>query len=262
MTAWRTDVTLLPRAGHTLAAAGRLAVELLLPAVCAACEQRLDAGDAGPVCARCWIRARALPYPQCVRCGHPLRPSGQCPWCVLWPPYVRAIRSAYWIPGGTAGQIVYALKYHGWTRTAHAMAERMARCAWPTDVMEERTALVPVPLSATRARERGFNQSALLAAALASRWQLPVWSTVLERTRATRTQTRLTPDARRANVAGAFRAVETAGAALAGSHPVLVDDVVTTGATLVACAAALHAAGARIISVITFGRAPATGDRP
>ncbi len=181
---------------------------------------------------------------------------------MLWPPYVRAVRSAYWIPGGTAAQIVHALKYHGWTRTARAMADRMGRCAWPPDVVDERSALVPVPLARARARERGFNQSALLAAALGGSWGLPLWDTVLERTRVTRTQTRLTPDARRTNVAGAFRAVDAETGTLAGSHPVLVDDVVTTGATLVACAAALHAAGARIISVITFGRAPATGDHP
>ncbi|MDE3216086.1 MAG: ComF family protein, partial [Gemmatimonadota bacterium] len=95
----------------------------------------------------------------------------------------------------------------------------------------------------------------------APRWGLPVWTHVLARTRATATQTQLTPEQRLMNVSDAFRAPETARGALRRSHVVLVDDVVTTAATLNACAAALHAAGARVISYVTFGRAPAVGDR-
>jgi ComF family protein len=141
------------------------------------------------------------------------------------------------------------------------MAERMARLAWPADVIAERTALVPVPLARTRQRERGFNQSTLLAAELASHWRLPVWASVIERARSTQTQTRLTPAERSSNVAGAFRATHGAHSTLRGAHVVLVDDVVTTAATLNACADALFAAGARILSYVTFGRAPASGDR-
>ena len=137
----------------------------------------------------------------------------------------------------------------------------MARIAWPQDVVRERTALVPVPLASARQRERGFNQSERLAAALAVAWDVPVWNDVLVRTRSTDTQTRLTPEARRRNVSGAFRAVSTARPRLRGAHLVLVDDVVTTGATLVECASALVDGGARITSFVTFGRAPATGDR-
>jgi ComF family protein len=141
------------------------------------------------------------------------------------------------------------------------MAERMARQPWPRDVLDERAALVPVPLSGTRQRERGFNQSALLAAGLARRWGVPVRGDLLERVRATASQTRLTPEDRERNVSGAFRAVRTAREALRGAHLVLVDDVVTTAATLNACAAALVDGGARIISYVTFARAPALGDR-
>jgi ComF family protein len=161
---------------------------------------------------------------------------------------------------GSGPAIVAALKYHGWTAAADAMAERMARLTWPADVVDERTALVPVPLAPARRRERGYNQSELLARALAARWTLPVWSTCLERARATPTQTRLTPGERRRNVSGAFRAVPD-GCNFRGAHLVLVDDVVTTAATLNECATALHDAGARIISYVTFGRAPSTGDR-
>jgi ComF family protein len=141
------------------------------------------------------------------------------------------------------------------------MAARMTRLGWPPDVVTERTALVPVPLSGTRRRERGFNQCELLALELARRWRLPVWSSVIIRSRATMTQTRLTPGERLANVAGAFRAAEGAHSIVRGAHVVVVDDVVTTAATLNACAEALFMSGARIISYVTFGRAPASGDR-
>lgn len=136
----------------------------------------------------------------------------------------------------------------------------MARLDWPEDVVAERTALVPVPLAATRRRERGFNQAELVARALASHWAMPVWTHCLERGRGTVSQTQLTPEERRANVRGAFRAAPRAPE-LGGTHLVLVDDVVTTAATLNACAAALHDAGARIVSYVTFARAPAPGDR-
>lgn len=141
------------------------------------------------------------------------------------------------------------------------MAERMARLDWPADVLRERAGIVPVPLAEARQRERGYNQSERLARALAERWGVPVWDAVLERTRHTETQTRLTPEQRLANVSHAFRAPGSARDALRRSHVVLVDDVVTTAATLNACAAALHAAGARVVSFVTFGRAPALGDR-
>jgi len=159
-----------------------------------------------------------------------------------------------------AGDIVHRLKYGGWTTLATPMAARMARLPWPRDVIGERSALVPVPLARQHERERGFNQSALLASALAPWWGVPVLH-ALTRDRATPSQTRLTPGDRRLNVAGAF-GVTREGETLAGRHLVLVDDVVTTGATLNAAAAVLFAHGARIISYVTFGRARAAGDAP
>lgn len=139
------------------------------------------------------------------------------------------------------------------------MALRMARLHWPQDVREERAALVPVPLHPLRERERGFNQSAEIARALARHWQVPVWDDVVARTRATETQTRLTPGERSRNVSGCFRAAPGAKPRLRGAH---VDDVVTTAATLNECATALIDGGARIVSYVTFGRARASGDRP
>ena len=250
-----------PRAA--LVRGGRLLLELLLPRACVLCAALLGARERGLVCGRCWLAARELPHPRCARCGHPLdttRPRAECPWCALLPPYVRAARSAYAIPGGAAGAIVHALKYQGWHAVAVEMARRMGSLRFPEDVERERAALVPVPLSRTRQRERGYNQSGELARALSEVWRLPVREDLLERVRATKTQTRLTPGERSRNVSGAFRARADRDS-LRGLHLVLVDDVVTTAATLNACAAALHDGGARILSFVTFGRAPALGDR-
>lgn len=251
--------------GHQVAALGEhlriataAALEFLLPAACPVCDRLLDRGEQGLVCGRCWTRIAVLPSPQCERCGHPALRQ-RCSWCQLLPAYVRSVRSVCWMHTGTGPSIVHALKYGGWHVIASEMAARMARLAWPVDVVEERIALLPVPLSKSRERERGFNQSERLAAALAPRWKVPVWNDVLERSRVTQTQTRLAPDQRLANVSGAFRVRDSAR--LRGAHVVVVDDVVTTAATLNACAAALFAAGARIISYVTFGRAPAATDR-
>ena len=242
--------------------AAAAALDFLLPAACPVCDRLLDTGEREVVCGRCWTRLAQLPHPQCNRCGHPVR-SDPCAWCALLPPYVRAARSFCWTHVGTGSAIVHAIKYAHWHAIAAGMASRMARLGWPRDVFEERAAVVPVPLARSRERERGFNQSERLAAALAVRWSVPVWTDVLARTRATTTQTRLTPEERLANVSSAFHVVEGArvSARVRNAHLVLVDDVVTTGATLNACAAALIAGGARIVSYVTFGRAPAAGDR-
>lgn len=245
--------------GAARAMAGGVA-DLLLPRCCAVCERSVDAGSVALVCGRCWARAHELPYPRCDRCGHP-QTLPSCSWCEQLPPFVRAARSVYWIPGGTAGAIVHALKYSGWQGAAAGMAERMARLAWPRDVVAERSMVMPVPLAPQRERERGFNQSALLGRALASRWRVPFVSDCVARARVTETQTRLTPEERRRNVSGAFCATAGARERLRGAHIVLVDDVITTGATLSACATTLFESGARIISIVTFGRAPAAGDR-
>ncbi len=243
-----------PRARRLAHDVVRALLDLALPRHCVACGAAVERGSDDVVCGACWTRLPRLPHPRCDRCGHPLvvrdlpppHDPGprRCRWCDLLPPYVRAARSVCWAPEGVGGAVVHALKYEGWTNAAHGMAREMVRLPWPLDVTEERCALVPVPLAASRLRERGFNQSALLAGALAAAWRVPVWPDVLRRTRATTSQTRLTPGERLTNVAGAFRAVESADGGLRGAHVVLVDDVVTTAATLNACAAALVAGGA------------------
>jgi ComF family protein len=244
----------------------RATLDLILPRTCVACERAMNAEHAGLVCALCWSRLALLPHPLCARCGHPSA-GRECRFCDTLPPFVRAARSACWVPHEISSAIVHALKYHGWTSAAREMAGRMARLSWTHDVLAERAALIPVPLARVRERERGFNQAALIADALAAHWRIPVWRDVISRTRVTRTQTRLTPGERSANVRDAFEVPGIGGlqrdvrARLRGLHLVLVDDVLTTGATLNACAAALFEAGARTISYVTFGRARASGDR-
>jgi ComF family protein len=141
---------------------------------------------------------------------------------------------------------VHLLKYEGWWRMAESLAA-------PMRTLEPLTAgvcLIPIPLAAARARERGYNQAERLAAAVAASTGLPVRPELLARTRHTPTQTTLPPDARRANVAGAF-----AARGARGVRAVLVDDVFTTGATLLAAAEALAADGAASVDAVTFARA-------
>ncbi|MBL0890086.1 MAG: ComF family protein, partial [Gemmatimonadaceae bacterium] len=115
--------------------------------------------------------------------------------------------------------------------------------------------------SRTQLRARGCNQAQCLAEVLSPLWHCPVWSDVLVRMRDTRSQVRLTPSERAVNVSRAFAVPAGRQAQLRGAHLVLVDDVVTTAATLNAAAEALVAGGARIVSAVTCGRAPDPGDR-
>lgn len=220
----------------------------------------MDDGERGVICGRCWARIPVLPAPRCERCGHPSGARRECAGCALLPPFVRAARSLCWVPDDVASGIIGALKYRGWPATADDIGARLARLAFPADVESERAALVPVPLASERLRERGYNQAERLAAAVGRRWRLPVWP-VLERCRATGTQTRLTPGERLANVRHAFVVVAADAERVRGRHLILVDDVLTTGATLNACAEAVFAAGARTLSYLTFGRARTSADR-
>ncbi len=238
----------------TLVAARDALLDLLLPRVCVACERGMSSGDRGMVCGRCWSRLALLAQPQCTRCGHPGVVTA-CRYCALFPPYVRAVRSLCWVPEPNASRVLAALKYEGWRGAASDIGARIARLSWPADVVRERAALVPVPLNPTRERERGYNQSLLIAERVSREWGIPVAPALVTRVRATDTQTRLTPGERSANVKHAFASPPDVRKELHGKHLVLVDDVLTTGATLNECAAVLFEAGARTISYLTFGRA-------
>ena len=232
-------------------------LDLVLPRVCLLCE-RLLGEQHGLVCGRCWLTLPVLPRPACDRCGHPTY-GRACRWCSLLPERIVGARSVCWVPDGLGGELVHKLKYGGWVGLGDALAERIVRLGRPWRATEY-PLLVPVPLGAGRLRERGFNQSAVLACALARRWRVRVDEGVVVRARETESQVRLTPAERSANVHNAFVAGPAARVAR-GAHVVLVDDVVTTAATLNACAAAAFAAGAITISYVTFGRARAAFDR-
>ncbi len=231
-------------------------LDLLLPLSCVNCSGGMESGL---MCGACWSRIAALPAPRCERCGHPsLRID--CAYCATFPPFVRAVRSVCWVPDSAASAAVHALKYDGWSAIADEIGERMARVAWPSDVVAERTALVPVPLARVRQRERGYNQAELLARAVGKRQCVPVWNDVVSRDRFNETQTRLTPSERSANVHAVFRVNDAARERMAGAHLIVVDDVLTTGSTLNAVGGALFDGGARIVSYLTFGRARSAAD--
>lgn len=234
--------------------------QLLLPAECLQCQGLLPYPQSDAlVCAVCRRRWRPVTRPWCERCGQPEPHFGPCRLCADWPTRFVQARSAVWLDGG-ARDAAHALKYDGLPRIAADLAAVIVRLLPRPD---DSSVLVPIPLGRRRLKTRGYNQAERLARALGERWRLRV-AELLERTRDTTSQTALTPTARVANVAGAFRkrigdcGLRSDGnSAIRSPQPaiVLVDDVFTTGATLAAAAQALAAAGAPAISAVTFGRA-------
>lgn len=218
----------------------------LLPPACLLCEAPVPAreGDA-LVCALCRSRWEPVTAPLCARCGQPAFGDLECRLCAGWPVGLERVRSAVWLRG-TAREAVHRLKYEGWWRVAAALAEAMRGL----EPLTGQVCLIPVPLGVRRLRTRGYNQSERIAAALGTCIGRPVRAEVLVRRRETRTQTALTPEARQANVAGAFEARGVTGLAC-----VLVDDVFTTGATLAEAGSALRQAGAGRVEAVTFARA-------
>jgi ComF family protein len=220
----------------------------LLPPACLLCQEPV-AGTEGDalICGLCRMRWRRIPHPVCRRCGQPALSDLECRLCQAWPPGLERVRSAVWLEG-SAREVVHRLKYDGWTRAGEALALAMQQLEPLTDGVS----LIPVPLGPRRLRVRGYNQSACIAASLGRCIEAPVRTDLLQRVRETSTQTALTPEARHANVSGAFHAGD-----VAGLHLVLVDDVFTTGATLAAAGAALAQAGAERVEAVTFARAVA-----
>jgi ComF family protein len=230
-------------------------LDLVFAPVCLGCDGLIAPADRLRLaCRRCRTRLRPPPAPRCARCGAPLRMTGRpvigsrCPECSDWPDALRAARSAFLLEP-PADRFVHQLKYRGWRRLAAPMAAMMTSVVWPEDAHEP-AVIVPVPTTRRRLRERGYNQAGLLAAELGRFTGRPV-DELLQRVAGTRTQTTLQPAARAANVAGAFRA----GDAAAGRHVILVDDVLTTGATAAECARTLVGAGACCVRLVTFARA-------
>ena len=151
-------------------------------------------------------------------------------------------------------EAIHQLKYRGWPAVAAVMADRMAGIPLPADVRGETRLVIPVPTTGARIRERGYNQAAVLAEAVAQRSRRTCLEALI-RGGASSSQTTLQPAARLANVAGAFALGPGMARTIADEHVLLVDDVLTTGATVIACTDTLVDAGARCVSVLTFARA-------
>jgi ComF family protein len=228
-------------------------IDLLLPPRCPSCRAIVERD--GSFCAPCWSRLDFLTAPMCTCCGLPFAySSGEealCGACAQTPPPFDRARAALVYNSGSAG-LVLALKHGDRTGLARIMAGMMARAAAP--MLEERPILVPVPLHVRRLRERRFNQAALLARMLARSMNLPVFTTALARLRDTPMSRGMSRRQRAQNVRGAIRVRSGAEARIKGAHILLVDDVMTTGATAEACARALRRAGARRIDIVTFAR--------
>ncbi|MCZ6759994.1 MAG: phosphoribosyltransferase family protein [Gemmatimonadetes bacterium] len=221
---------------------------LLLPNSCLVCERLVERDRPDDLlCAVCRWRFRRVGV-GCERCAHPLPPVGPCRFCTDWPAALGRTRSAVWLTN-EARVTVHALKYDGYTRAAEIMAEAVASHVLHPEV----DVLVPVPLGRRRLRSRGYNQAAALCRALSRAWGIPMRDGVLERTRETRSQTELTPEERSENVRAAFQAKPPDESS--GKRAAIVDDVLTTGATLCAIAETMAGTGWIEVNAITFARA-------
>ncbi|MEZ4423922.1 MAG: double zinc ribbon domain-containing protein [Gemmatimonadota bacterium] len=231
-------------------------LDRVLPPACPGCLGPL-AVPSDPLCARCRLRLAPLPWPRCDRCGVPRGTGAEglpCRECAGWPASLAWARSAVAFDG-PAVRLVHGLKYQGWWRVADLMAAHMAPL-----LAGVRGVLVPVPTTPGRARIRGYNQAELIARKLSLEAGLDVFD-VLERAPARRSQVALPRLERMANVVQAFRVRSAARSGLRGAELILVDDVLTTGATAAAVAGALSRAGLARLAIVTFARTLPPGAR-
>lgn len=223
-------------------------LDLVFPPQCAVCHTMGTL-----LCDSCLQQFPHVVDPICDHCGCPINHPGLCAACQISPPAIDGIRSVVMLTDG-ARQAVHRFKYEGASALAAPLAGLMAEywsCrALPAEV------LVAVPLHIARERERGYNQSYLLAREFGRQVGLPVLNGTLRRVRRTRPQVGLAAAERHANVGGAFTYCPPRhGSGVDGLHVLLVDDVCTTGATLEACSVALKAAGAASVWGFTLARA-------
>ena len=221
-----------------------MALNLLFPKWCVGCGREGDF-----ICSSC---RRSIPHimpPLCPRCGKP-QPSGiLCPGCINWRAEIDGIRSPFQFDG-IMRQAIHQLKYKNLRALVESLAALLDDYLITNPIPAE--VLVPVPLHRKRLRERGYNQSSLLARELGKLLNLPVVDDCLIRQRHAPPQARTsTIEERRDNVAGAFTCQDHR---LRDKQALLIDDVSTSGATLDACAAALKAGGATSVWGLVLAR--------
>lgn len=226
----------------------------LLPPRCPLCRARIE--ENGHICAACWASLSLIADPKCNTCGLPFaheQDSLTCGACLAeTPAYDKAIAPVLYEDKGR--DLVLALKHGRLFAAAPAMARLMAGHLSHATADHTNCLLVPVPLHPTRLITRRFNQSQLIAEALSDQMGIPMNAVALRRKRATPSQGGLKKAGRLKNVRDAFEVKEKYRHALASKTILLVDDVLTTGATAGACAVALKNAGAGKVIVAAFAR--------
>jgi len=240
------------RAAGALRAAFRLVADVGLPPLCAACR---EAAASTGLCAACWSKLSFIAPPYCERLGIPF------PYdpglgvlsmeAIADPPAYQRARAAVRYDD-VARALVHALKYGDRLDLAPTMGRWMANAG--QELTRQADAIVPVPLHWRRQWARRFNQSALLAEIVSRASGVPVAHSALKRVKATPQQVGLSQSERALNVQGAFRVPAESKVTIAGQKLVLVDDVLTSGATVDACARALLRAGAASVDVLVFAR--------
>ena len=237
----------------------RLALDIALPTLCISCREPVD-GEG--VCAACWARLSFIAPPYCPRLGIPFvydpGPELLSMEAIAAPPaYTRARAAVRY--DEVAGTLVHALKYQDRTDLAPPMGRWMARAG--RELLAEADMLVPVPLHWRRSWSRRYNQSGALAHVIAGVSGVRLRGDLLRRIRATEQQVGLSRPQRASNVQGAFKVAGEAQSDVQDRRVILIDDVLTSGATVDACARALLRAKAAQVDVLVFARV-VDGPRP
>jgi ComF family protein len=238
---------------HGLRAALRLALDLALPPLCPSCREPL--GDGVGLCAACWSKLSFIEPPYCARLGIPFLydpgPGLLSMEAIANPPAYDRARAAVRYDD-IARALVVSYKYSDRMDLAPLMGRWMTRAG--AELLADADALIPVPLHWRRLWARRFNQSAALAAVIANESDVSVLHRSLKRVRATPQQVGLSKAERADNVQGAFRVPPEEKVNVAGRRLVLIDDVLTSGATVDTCARALLRAGAAHVDALVFAR--------
>ncbi len=230
----------------------RLALDIALPTLCISCREPVS-GEG--LCPACWAKLSFIAPPYCARLGIPFvydpGPGLLSMEAIAAPPAYHRARAAVRYDD-VAGTLVHALKYQDRTDLAPAMGRWMARAG--AELLHDADTLIPVPLHWKRGWSRRYNQSAALANVIGRQSKIPVRADLLQRTRATHQQVGLSRAERARNMQGAFAVGDDQRASVAGRRLILVDDVLTSGATVDACARALLRAKAASVDVLVFAR--------